>query len=93
MKDMAKPTVISARIDAETSAQLDAIALRADRSRAWLVAQAVQDFIDRDNELMAFLKPGLDDIAAGRVVTQEEMEQKFAKLRQDLRKQRSKAAA
>ncbi len=90
---MSKQTVISARIDAETSAQLDAIAQRADRSRAWLVAQAVQEFIDRDAELMAFVQPGLDDIAAGRIVTQEEMEAKFARLRKGLSKQRSKAAA
>ena len=83
---MSKQTVISARIDAETSAKLDDIAERADRSRAWLVAQAVREMIDRDEELMAFLKPGLDDIAAGRVHTQEEMEEwlaeKLAGLRQ-----------
>jgi predicted transcriptional regulator len=90
---MSKQTVISARVDAQTTAQLDAIAQRADRSRAWLVTQAVQEFIDRDAELMAFLKPGLDDIAAGRIVTQEAMEAKFEDLRQELRKQRGKAAA
>lgn len=90
---MTKQTVISARIDAETSAKLDAIAEAADRSRAWLVAQAVREMIERDEQLMAFLKPGLDDIVAGRVHTQAEMEDKFAKLRADLGKQRSKAAA
>ena len=90
---MSKPSVISARIDAETAAKLDAIAEASDRSRAWLVAQAVREMIARDEELMAFLQPGLDDIAAGRIQTQEQMEAKFAKLRADLRKQRSKAAA
>jgi predicted transcriptional regulator len=90
---MTKQTVISARINPEIAAQLDGIAERAERSRAWLVAEAVREYIERDNELMAFLKPGLDDIAAGRIVTQEQMEAKFAKLRRAAGKQRSKVAA
>jgi predicted transcriptional regulator len=90
---MSKQIVISARIYAETSSQLDSIAARADRSRAWLVAEAVREFVERDKELMAFLQPGLDDVAAGRVVTQEQMEAKFATLRRAARKQSRKAAA
>ena len=89
---MSKQTVISARIDAETSAKLDDIAERADRSRAWLVAQAVREMIDRDEELMAFLKPGLDDIAAGRVHTQEEMEEWLAEKLAGLRQAQKNAA-
>jgi predicted transcriptional regulator len=90
---MSKPIVISARIDAQTSTKLDALAQASDRSRAWLVAEAVREMIERDEALMAFLQPGLDDIAAGRVHTQEAMDAKFAKLRADLRNQPSKAAA
>jgi predicted transcriptional regulator len=83
---VSKQIVISARIDAETSAKLDALAEQSDRSRAWLVADAVREMIQREDELMAFLQLGLDDIAAGRVHTQEDMEiwlaEKLAGLRQ-----------
>lgn len=89
---MTKHTVISARIDAETSAKLDAIAEAADRSRAWVVAQAVREMIKRDEELMAFLQPGLDDIAAGRVHTQEEMEKWLAEKLAGLRQAQKNAA-
>lgn len=89
---MSKQTVISARIDAETSAKLDAIAQAADRSRAWLVAQAVREMIERDEELMKFLQPGLDDIAAGRVHTQEEMEDWLAEKLAGLRQAQKNAA-
>lgn len=89
---MSKQTVISARIDAETSAKLDAIAQAADRSRAWLVARAVREMIARDEELMAFLKPGLEDIAAGRVHTQDDMEIWLADKLADLRQAQKNAA-
>lgn len=90
---MTRHLVLSTRVEAETVTKLDAMAERADRSRAWLVAHAVKEFIERDEELMAFLQPGLDEIAAGRVHTREAMEGKFAKLRSDLRNQPSIAAA
>ncbi len=89
---MDKHTVISARIDIETSAKLDAIAKQADRSRAWLVAQAVREMIARNEELMAFIQPGLDDIAAGRVHTQEEMEAWLAEKLESLRQAQKNAA-
>lgn len=89
---MTKQTVISARIDAETSAKLDFLAEQSDRSRAWLVAEAVKDMVKREEELMAFLKPGLDDIAAGRVHTQEEMGSWLAEKLAGLRQAQNNAA-
>nr|WP_269433441.1 ribbon-helix-helix protein, CopG family [Sphingopyxis sp. H050] len=65
---------ISARIDAGVLNGLDQLAERYDRSRSWLVAQAVREYVERETEFLAFIKVGEDDIAAGRVHTQEEME-------------------
>jgi predicted transcriptional regulator len=65
---------ISARVDNATLDDLDRLAERFDRSRSWLVAQAVREYIDRETEFLDFIQAGEDDIAAGRVHSQEEME-------------------
>ena len=65
---------VSARIDAGVLNGLDQLAEKYDRSRSWLVAQAVREYVERETEFLAFIKAGEDDIAAGRVHTQEEME-------------------
>ena len=65
---------ISARIDAGILNDLDQLAERYDRSRSWLVAQAVREYVERETEFLEFVKAGEDDIAAGRVYTQEEVE-------------------
>lgn len=65
---------ISARIDASLLSGLDQLAEQYDRSRSWLVAQAVREYVERETEFMEFVKGGEDDIAAGRVHTQEEVE-------------------
>ncbi|WP_374526426.1 CopG family ribbon-helix-helix protein [Sphingopyxis sp.] len=65
---------ISARIDAGVLNGLDQLAERYDRSRSWLVAQAVREYVERETEFLEFVKAGEDDIAAGRIYTQEEVE-------------------
>ena len=70
--------VITARVSDEVLAMIDRIANSKDRSRAWTVAKLVQSAAERQTEFMDFIQVGLDDIAAGRVHTQEEMEAWFA---------------
>lgn len=70
---MSKPVVISARIDAETAALLDKVATARQRSRAWLVADAVKRMAKEEAEYLDFIQVGLDDIAAGRTITHSEM--------------------
>lgn len=68
---------ISTRVDATTLNDLDRLAERYDRSRSWLVAQAVREYVDRETEFLDFIKAGEDDIAKGNVVSQAEMETWF----------------
>ena len=70
---MSKPVVISARIDAETAALLDKVAAARQRSRAWLVADAVKRMAQEEAEYLDFIQVGLDDLAAGRVHTHQEV--------------------
>lgn len=70
--------VITARVSDEVLAMIDRLASSRERSRAWIVNKLVDEAAKRQIEFDDFVQVGLDDIAAGRVHTQEEMEQWFA---------------
>jgi predicted transcriptional regulator len=70
---MTKQSVISARIDAETLALVDQIAMEQGRSRAWFVAQAVRNAAEQESRFTAFVQQGRDDIASGNVVEHAEV--------------------
>lgn len=70
---MTKSAIVTARLDADTAQALDAFAARRDRTRAWIVAQAVSRYLEEETHFEAFLQQGRDAIARGAVLTQEEM--------------------
>ncbi len=69
-----KTSVVTARLDEETLAGLDRLAEYHERSRAWLVAKAVKQYVKEESEFFAFLQAGEDAIDRGEYLTQEEME-------------------
>lgn len=77
---MSKSAVITARVDPETLAGLDQIAARRDRTRAWIVAKAIERFVQEQLAFDAFVKEGEDAIARGDYLTQDEMEAWLATL-------------
>lgn len=74
---MSGSTVITTRLDAEMLARLDQLAVAVDRSRAWLVAKAVQRYVDEELEFRAFVQAGIDSADRGDLISQEEMEAWF----------------
>lgn len=74
---MSKSAVITARLESDTAAKLDLLAEKLDRSRAWVIAKAIDQYVNEELEFMAFVQEGEDDIAAGRFHTQEEVERMF----------------
>ena len=74
---MSKSTVITARIEPELSDRLDQLARDYDRSRGWLVAQAIERYVAEESQFLALIKEGEADIEAGRVFTQDEVEAMF----------------
>jgi predicted transcriptional regulator len=70
---MSKTTVVTARIDPETSAMLDKLATYHDRSRAWLVARAIEEYVREESQFSAFIQEGEDAIAKGDYVTHEQL--------------------
>ena len=71
---MSKSIVITARVDALTATNLDALAARLDRSRAWIVAKAVTQLVEAETAFHDYLRPGEEAIARGDSFSQEEME-------------------
>ena len=71
---MSKTSVITARLDSETIAELDRLAAACDRSRAYLISKAVNRFVEDERELRDFLKVGIDQADRGDLLSQEEME-------------------
>lgn len=65
---MSKTAVVTARLDSETLALVDKVALARGRSRAWFVARAVENAARQEAEFLAFIQEGIDDIEAGRFV-------------------------
>jgi predicted transcriptional regulator len=78
---MSKTSVITARIDPETLAALDRLGERQDRSRAWLVGQAIKRYVEEEAAFLAFLKEGEDAINRGEYVTHEELVAELKALR------------
>lgn len=68
-----KTSVVTARLDDETLAGLDKLAGYHERSRAWLVAKAIKQYVKEESEFFDFVQQGADDIARGDYVTHEEL--------------------
>lgn len=69
--------VITTRVSDDVLAMIDRLAKSRERSRAWIVNKLVDEAAKRQIEFDDFVEVGLDDLTAGRVHTQEEMEKWF----------------
>ncbi len=86
-------TPITTRLDAATLETLDKLAERYDRSRSWLVAQAVRQFVEREAEMLAIIEEGERSAREEPLISHEEMKKLIAAKRAELRSKRDKAAA
>ena len=76
---------MSVRLDAGLVSQLDELAEEMQRSRSFLIAQAVREFVEREFASLVAVREGEADIAAGRSFEGEEVRAWF----EDLKKGRS----
>ena len=70
--------VVTTRVAPELAKSLDQLAADFDRSRGWLIEQAIARYVAEESELLALIKEGEADIEAGRVHTHEEVVKMFA---------------
>jgi predicted transcriptional regulator len=71
---MPKTAVITARLDTDLVARLEQLSGTLDRSKAWIVAKAVQRYVDEELEFRAFVQQGMDEADRGELISQEDME-------------------
>lgn len=74
---MSKSGVVTARLEPALVEELDKLAAQLDRSRAAVVAKAVERYVREELEFLNFVQEGIDDIEAGRPATQAEVEARF----------------
>ncbi len=70
--DMAVATdtkVLTAHIPILLADKVDALAARFDRSRGWIMKQALSAWVDQEEERSRLTREGLADVDAGRVVS------------------------
>jgi predicted transcriptional regulator len=69
------------RLDDETLAKLDALAADTDRSRNWLAAKAIENYIALNAWQISRIKEGIAQADRGEFATEDEVETVFAKYR------------
>lgn len=67
------------RLEDETTTKLDRIAEKLDRSRAYVAAQAIEDFVAREEWQLAEIEAGLAEAIRGDFVSDAEVERVFNK--------------
>jgi predicted transcriptional regulator len=65
--------VTTVRFDPEIREQLDKMAERMDRPRAWVIKEAVAQYLERETWYLAEVQKGIDDMEAGRVISRDEV--------------------
>lgn len=78
LRFMTKSAVITTRVSAETLALIDKVARAHGRTRARIIAQAVERYAQQESEFLDYVKEGEDAIYAGQSYSQEQVESWFA---------------
>ena len=74
---MSKNAVLTTRVSTELSERIDRLAKETERSRAWVIAKAIERYVEEELELIEAIREGERDIEEGRTFTQEEVEAMF----------------
>jgi RHH-type transcriptional regulator, rel operon repressor / antitoxin RelB len=77
---MAESSVLTLRLDAKLKNQLDRLSKSMNRSRSFVAAQAIQEYVSVNEWQIAEIKKGLAEADAGDFATDEEMRQTIRRL-------------
>ena len=64
---------ISIELEPDVDAQLSSVAETLHRPRAWVVEQAIKEFLDLQSWQMAAIQQGLDEADAGKLIPHEDI--------------------
>ena len=74
-------SVVSVRLNSDVVGQLDELAAEMQRSRSFLIAQAVREFVEREYASLVAVREGEADIEAGRSIEGDDVRGWFADLK------------
>ncbi len=77
---MPESSVLTLRLDAKLKNQLDRLSKSMNRSRSFVAAQAIQEYVSVNEWQINEIKKGLAEADAGDFATDEEMEQTIRRL-------------
>jgi RHH-type transcriptional regulator, rel operon repressor / antitoxin RelB len=77
---MAESSVLTLRLDAKLKNQLDRLSKSMNRSRSFVAAQAIQEYVSVNEWQINEIKKGLAEADAGDFATDEEMRQTIRRL-------------
>lgn len=72
-------TTVTARIDEKTHSRLEHLAKATERSRSWLVADAVRRYVEEESWQVAAVEEGMRQADAGNFATEDEVKAVFAR--------------
>ncbi len=65
--------VASVRMGEEKLQRIDKLAKTTNRSRGWLINQAVDQYLEYEEWYLKAVEAGMDDIKEGRIISHEEL--------------------
>lgn len=74
---MSKSAIITARVNPETLAMVDAVAKSHGRSRAWFAAEAIRRVAESEADFLGFVQEGIDAANRGELIPHEEVRAEF----------------
>jgi RHH-type rel operon transcriptional repressor/antitoxin RelB len=77
---MPESSVLTLRLDAKLKRQLDRLSKSMNRSRSFVAAQAIQEYVSVNEWQINEIKKGLAEADAGDFATDEEMQQTIGRL-------------
>ncbi len=77
---MSESSVLTLRLDAKLKSQLDRLSKSMNRSRSFVAAQAIQEYVSVNEWQINEIKKGLAEADAGDFASDEEMQQTIRRL-------------
>jgi predicted transcriptional regulator len=71
-------TTITVRVTRELRERLEALAKQTKRSKSFLSNEAIKNYVEYEEKVVADILEGLEDIMAGRVVEHDEAKRRFS---------------
>jgi predicted transcriptional regulator len=71
---MAATKVLTAHVPRELADKIDQMATRMERSRGWIVKQALADWVDLEEERSRLTREAMADVDAGRVIDHQSVQ-------------------